>query len=434
MQRSQLSKRLDDVRKLLSLAESSVVVGLDPSLCEVEMNRIASDETARYILIKNQPRGGLSSDEIVVDGSIVEDRILDTDSDRVGSNSDIVDINDSNTVHTSSDRVDISSDKAVTSSDILHNRVDSKVDTVSHMVDTESDTVGTSGDRVVNIGNDNMSTSNRSACDDITDATVDTVVADDKDNNSSHKRDYVNIATDIVKDKISDKADLNDDKVNIRSDTTELTDNKVDITDGKKSTTGDMAKNKLIVTDDKLDTQYNIQCDKVDTQYDKVDIQYDKVDTQYDKEDIQCDKVVTNDNTPCNEATMHDNKFDTDVDKVYTKEDKAIHIITEQIASRMKDTTKVGETKPHSDQHTLELEITHEQPPQEAHDSISAVQADPVSNEVEIMTSDSDSGMSLSLPYYLHTPFITFVWIPCVIPPTLRSIYLYHILPNTVYL
>ena len=388
MQRSQLSKRLDDVRKSLSLAESSVVVGLDPSLCEVEVNRIASDETARYILIKNQPSGGLCNDEIVIDGSVVEGRVLDTDGDGVSGNNDAVDTNYSDTVHTSSDRVGISSDKAATSNDILYNRIDSKVDTIRHMVDTESDTVGTSGDRVVNIGNDNMSTSNRRVHDNITDVitddTVDTLVynADDNASEPSLKRDCVNnISTSIVKDTTSYEADINDDKV---SDTTELTSNKVDIT-------GDITENRLIVTDDKMD----VQCDKVDTQYDEVDTLCDN-------------KVGTIDNAPCNKVTIPDNKFNTDVDKVDTKEIKASHMTTEQIISEMRDTTKVdGSTTEYSVPHTLELERTHKQPSQEVHDDIVTVQPDPVSNEVEIITSDSDSGMSLSLsqfPHYLHTP------------------------------
>ena len=73
VQRSQLSKRLDDVRKSLSLAESSTVVGLDPNSCQVEVSRIASDESARYILIKSQ---GVGVDNVLSSDATASDNVL----------------------------------------------------------------------------------------------------------------------------------------------------------------------------------------------------------------------------------------------------------------------------------------------------------------------------------------------------------------------
>jgi len=110
VQRSQLSKRLDNVRKSLSLAESSAVVGLDPNSCQVEVNRIASDESARYILIKSQGSG--SVDNVMDSDTVASDRMLVSvteDNREVNT----IDAKLLDTIHVSYDMMDRSSDKAL---------------------------------------------------------------------------------------------------------------------------------------------------------------------------------------------------------------------------------------------------------------------------------------------------------------------------------
>ena len=116
-------------------------MGLDPNSCQVEVNRIASDETARYILIKSQNvENVMGSDAITDDNELVnvtqevdtnEDKLLDTvtyDKGDInimlndsGNESSIDDLND--------EVVDVAEDKDIdrawrSTSDTLNNKVD----------------------------------------------------------------------------------------------------------------------------------------------------------------------------------------------------------------------------------------------------------------------------------------------------------------------
>ena len=339
------------------------MVGLDPATCEVEVNRIASDETARYILIKNQPNSNMSNDEIVVDSGVVEER-MDAGNDRVDTNGDRVD--------TGGDTVDISDDKVVTSGDIRHDRGDPKGDTAGDTVHNSSDTPGGNDDREISIHSDSEDTKNKMENDmmsrdmNIRNVTIDDVVyiTDDKPGDSTdHSNSKINTITDNIEDTISyevdtdgDKVDINSDVVGVNSDTVGLTSDKVDVTDYNKKATGDTVDTKATTKDDKMDT------------YNK------KVDAQ------------------CNKVTMVDEKFDAVVDKVDTTENKGgiNSTTTKQVTSEAREITIVGATKTES-QHTPAPERTSKQPEKGRDDNLLQSGA-PVSNEVEIMSSDSDSG------------------------------------------
>ena len=391
MERSQLSKRLGDVRKSLSLAESSAMVGLDPSLCEVEVNRIASDETARYILIKNQPGGGLYTDS-----GIAQDRVLDTDGDRVDSYSDTVDISNSNIVDTSNDRVDIDSDKVVTCGDY---RTDLKGDSVSDI--TGEGTACTSSDRVANTANDIVS-----AHDDTVDDNV-VYIDDDKPN---LEKSHVNIIT-ASSVKETTICETYDSKVNTDNDTIS---GEVDIIDYKESITCDKIGTGVIVTDDKVNTL----CDKADVRCDRgnipCDMRSDKMDILCDKADILCDRG----DVPCDKVDMHSDKMDTLCDKagilcdkvatlsdeVVTNDDTKVRTVVGNVdvnkADVMENRAIASQTKqtvdsaPNPLQHALEPNGTCKQP-EEAQVHILTAEGGTVSGEVELITSDSDSGMPL---------------------------------------
>ena len=387
MKRSQLSKRLDDVRKSLSLAESSAMVGLDPSLCEVEVNRIASDETARYILIKNQPSGGLYTD-----GGVAQDRALDTGGDRAGGDSDTMDINNSN------ERVDIGSNKVVTSDDY---QTDLKGDSISDI--TSNDTVGTSSGIIASTANDIGSIHD--------DRVYDNVVCIDDDKPNPKKDHVIIITADSIQeaaicktddskvstdsDTISDKVHLIDYSENITFDKTEA---EVIVADGKAGILcdkRDIPCSKVDILSDKVDTPCDktdiILCDKGYMPCDKVDMLSDKVcdkaDILCDKADTLSDKMVTNNSTQV--TTVVSSKLDVDVSKTDAIENRAIANQTKQTI----DATKANE-EPNSLQLALEPEETRKQP-EEAQDLMLTAEAGTVSGEVELITSDSDSGMSL---------------------------------------
>ena len=388
MQRSQLSKRLEDVRKSLSLAESSAMVELDPATCDVEVNRIASDETARYILIKNQPsNSGICRDDIVHMVHI-EDQV-NTDGDKLNTNSDKVD--------GSADKVAISDDTG----DIGHSRVDSKCDTTVNMVDTVSDalhtnddTPGTKSDKGVNISKDNMDTRNKMESNMMShnnsnintrDATTDVaiLITDDNGDKPSNRREHTKskicVTVDTVEDTVVCDVDTNNDKVDINSDTVEVTNEKMDKTEyNSEVVTDNTIDTALTATDKQLDTY----CDKTDAHCDKVDIQSDKV--------IVTDKKVK--------------KLNADVDNVQltvNKEDTS-HLTTEEMTSEVSDITilEVNNTESHSHQHTAAKPERTVMRPGVEHDDVVALSANTahVSSEVEIMSSDSNSGMSFSHP------------------------------------
>ena len=317
------------------------MVELDPATCEVEVNRIASDETARYILIKNQPsNSGICSDEIM-HMVHVEDQV-DTDGDKPDTNSDKVD--------GSGDKVAISDDTV----DIECSRMDSKSNTPVNVMDSGSDTPATNGDipatngdtpatngdipaingdkGVMNISKDNIDTKNKIESNitshdnrniNTSDATNDAVICiiDGNDEKSSNRREHAKSKVDItigtVGDAVICEVDSNGDKVDINSDTVEVPSNKVDMTEyNDKAITDDTMDTALTATDDQLD----IHCDKTDTYHNKVD--------------TQCDKV-----------TVTDKKFDIDVEIVditVNKGDDTSHSTTKQMTSEVSDIRALG--------------------------------------------------------------------------------------------
>ena len=276
--------------------------------------------------------------------------------------------------------MDISNDKVVTSGIIRHYRVDPKGDTTGDTVHNSSDTLGGNDDREISIHSDSVDTKNEmennmmSRDMNIRNGTIDDVVyiTDDKPgDNTDHSNSKINTITGNIEDIISyevdtdgDKVDINSDVVGVNSDTVGLTSDKVDVTDYNEKATGDTVDTKATVKDDKVD----IHCDKMDAYFDKT-------------VDVQCNKV-----------TMVNEKFDAVVDEVDTTENKGgiNSTTTEQVTSEARDITIVGATKTES-QHTPAPERTSKQP-EKGHDDNLLQSGAPVSNEVEIMSSDSDSG------------------------------------------
>jgi len=254
VQRSQLSKRLDDVRKSLSLAESSTVVGLDPNSCQVEVSRIASDESARYILIKSQGGG--------VDNVLSSDV---TASDNVLMN-----------VTESSREVNTVDDKL--SDAISHNRISNKM-----VLDDSSNesSINDINDDVVDITGDKCS--NRT-CDMLRDK-VDDIVGTTSIGGDRNAGKFNDSNVDIL-DMAAKEGDTNISKVNIDDD-------KLSITSGK-----DTSSNGVIIDDDKIDfvcsTSRDFTASKVETgSTNKDDIISDTVDQDSDKGEITISKVNT---------------------------------------------------------------------------------------------------------------------------------------------
>ncbi|XP_065887210.1 DNA excision repair protein ERCC-5 homolog isoform X2 [Dysidea avara] len=257
VQRSQLSKRLDDVRKSLTLAESSAVVGLDPNSCQVEVNRIASDETARYILIKSQGGGG-GVDNVGSD-VISSDNVSENETE---GNREL-DTNDDKSLDTTShDAVDITNDKIALNDSSNEGSTDNAADITGDK----------GGDR---------------ACDILIDEKVGNTIASKGGNRNTDKFNSQHDTNVDILDMGDNKADTNVTKVDTDGDTTSdkddsisakvnaIGDDKIDLTCDISSTT----------TSDRPDTNIttNMISDTVDLDSDNKEAVVTKVSTKVDK-------------------------------------------------------------------------------------------------------------------------------------------------------